>query len=128
MIAARGRRGVIVRADALALARREPVATAASRNRLPSVFALRDFVDAGGLISYGAVWTDVFRQAAGLVDRILRGARPADLPVARASRFELVVNLRTARAIPLPIPLPFLRRAGRVIQCLDGRWRCPPPR
>ncbi len=108
--------GLIVLADALTLARREPIATAASRNRLPSVFALRDFVDAGGLISYGAVWTDVFRQAAGLVDRILRGARPADLPVARASRFELVVNLRTARAIPLPIPLPLLRRADRVIQ------------
>jgi putative ABC transport system substrate-binding protein len=108
--------GLIVLADALTLARREPIATAASRNRLPSGFALRDFVDAGGLISYGAVWTDVFRQAAGVVDRVLRGARPADLPVARASRFELVINLRTARAIPLPIPLPLLRRADRVIE------------
>jgi len=107
---------VIVVADALTLARREMIATAASRNGLPSVFALRDFVDAGGLISYGATWTDVFGQAAGLVDRILRGARPADLPVARASRFELIVNLRAARAIPVPIPLPLLRRADRVIQ------------
>jgi putative tryptophan/tyrosine transport system substrate-binding protein len=107
---------VIVLADALTLARRETIATAASRNGLPSVFALRDFVDAGGLISYGATWTDVFGQAAGLVDRILRGARPADLPVARASRFELIVNLRAARAIPVPIPLPLLRRADRVIQ------------
>jgi putative ABC transport system substrate-binding protein len=107
---------LIVLADALTLARRAPIATAASRNGLPSVFALRDFVDAGGLISYGATWTDVFRQAAGLVDRILRGARPADLPVARASRFELIVNLRTARAIPVPIPLALLRRADRVIQ------------
>jgi putative tryptophan/tyrosine transport system substrate-binding protein len=107
---------LIVLTDALTLARREPIATAASRNGLPSVFALRDFVDAGGLISYGATWTDVFRQAAGLVDRILRGARPADLPVVRASRFELIVNLRTARAIPVSIPLPLLRRADRVIQ------------
>ena len=107
---------LIVLADALTLARREAIATAASRNSLPSVFALRDFVDAGGLISYGATWTDLFRQAAGYVDRILRGARPADLPVARASRFELIVNLRTARAIPVPIPLPLLRRADRVIQ------------
>jgi putative ABC transport system substrate-binding protein len=73
-------------------------------------------VDAGGLISYGATWTDVFRQAAGFVDQILRGARPADLPLARASRFELIVNLRTARSIPVSIPLPLLRRADRVIQ------------
>jgi putative ABC transport system substrate-binding protein len=107
---------LIVLADALMLARREAIATAASRNRLPSVFAVRDFVDAGGLISYGATWPDVFRQAAGFVDRILRGARPADLPLARASRFELIVNLRTARAIPVPIPLPLLRRADRVIE------------
>jgi putative ABC transport system substrate-binding protein len=107
---------LVVLADALTLARREAIAKAASRNGLPSVFALRDFVDAGGLISYGATWTDVFRQAAGFVDQILRGARPADLPLARASRFELIVNLRTARLIPVPIPLPLLRRADRVIQ------------
>ena len=107
---------LVVLADALTLARREAIAKAASRNGLPSVFALRDFVDAGGLISYGATWTDVFRQAAGFVDQILRGARPADLPLARASRFELIVNLRTARSISVPIPLPLLRRADRVIQ------------
>ena len=107
---------LVVLADALTLARREAIAKAASRNGLPSVFALRDFVDAGGLISYGATWTDVFRQAAGFVDQILRGARPADLPLARASRFELIVNLRTARSIPVSIPLPLLRRADRVIQ------------
>ena len=108
--------GLIVLADALTLARREPIATFTSRIRLPTVFALRDFVDAGGLLSYGATWADVFRQAAGLVDRILRGARPIDLPVTRASRFELVINLRTARALALPIPLPLLHQADRVIQ------------
>jgi putative ABC transport system substrate-binding protein len=109
--------GLIVLADALTLARREPIAASARRMRLPAVFALRDFADAGGLLSYGAAWTDVFRQAAALVDRILKGASPADLPpVARASRFELVINLRTARALGLPIPLPLLRRADRVIE------------
>ena len=102
--------------DELTLARREPIAAFASRNRLPTVFPLRDFVDAGGLLSYGAVWTDVFRQAAGLVDRILRGARPSELPVTRASRFELVINLRTARALALPIPSSLLQQADRVLQ------------
>ena len=108
--------GLIVLADELTLARREPIAAFASRIRLPTVFPLRDFVDAGGLLSYGAVWTDVFRQAAGLVDRILRGARPSELPVTRASRFELVINLRTARALALPIPSSLLRQADRVLQ------------
>jgi putative ABC transport system substrate-binding protein len=108
--------GLIVLADALTLARREPIATLARRLRLPAVFALRDFADAGGLLSYGAAWTDLFRQAAGFVDRILRGARPSDLPLTRASRFELVINLRTARALALPIPASLLRRADRVIE------------
>src|SRR6266849_3991211 len=108
--------GLIVLADELTLARREPIAAFASRIRLPTVFPLRDFVDAGGLLSYGAVWTDVFRQAAGLVDRILRGARPSELPVTRASRFELVINLRTARALALPIPSSLLQQADRVLQ------------
>src|SRR5262249_3862573 len=114
---------LIVLADALMLARRETIATAASRNGLPSVSALRDFVDAGGLISYGATWTDVFRQAAGLVDRILRGARPSNLPMARTSRLELIGTRPTPRAIPLPIPLPLLRLGVRVIQCAGG-GRC----
>ena len=80
------------------------------------MFPFRDFVDAGGLLSYGARWTDVFRLTAGIVDRILRGARPSDLPVTRATQFELVVNLRTARALALAIPVSLLQRADRVIQ------------
>jgi putative ABC transport system substrate-binding protein len=108
--------GLIVLADSLALRHRESITTHARRMRLPAVFALRDFVDAGGLLSYGAAWTDLFRQAAALVDQILRGARPSDLPIARASRLELVINLRTARAFTFPMPLSLLRRADRVIQ------------
>jgi putative tryptophan/tyrosine transport system substrate-binding protein len=108
--------GLIVVADALTLARREPIATLARRARLPAVYALRDFADAGGLLSYGAAWSDLFRQAAGFVDRILKGARPSELPVTRASRFELVINLRTARALALPLPASLLRRADRVIE------------
>ena len=108
--------GLLVLADALTLAHRERLATFARRARLPAVFPFRDFVDAGGLLAYGANWTDVFRQTAGLVDRILRGARPADLPVTRAPRFELVINLRAARAMTLTIPAVLLQRADRVIQ------------
>ena len=108
--------GLIVLADALTLAHRQQLATFASRARLPAVFPFRDFVDAGGLLAYGANWTDVFRQTAALVDRILRGARPADVPVTRASHFELVINLRAARALGLPIPSSLLQRADRVIQ------------
>jgi putative tryptophan/tyrosine transport system substrate-binding protein len=108
--------GLLVVADALTLARRAPIATQAMRMRLPAVFALRDFADAGGLLSYGAAWTDLFRQAAGFVDRILKGARPSDLPLARASRFELVINLGAARALALPMPVSLLRRADRVIE------------
>lgn len=108
--------GVIVLSDALVLAHRQRIATLASRTRLPTIFPLRDFVDAGGLLSYGAAWTDVFGRAAGLVDRILKGARPSDLPVTRAARSELVVNLRTARALALTMPSSLLRRADRVIE------------
>jgi len=108
--------GLIVLPDALTFAHRQRIATFVNRNRLPTVFPFRDFVDAGGLLSYGARWTDVFRLTAGIVDRILRGARPSDLPVTRATQFELVVNLRTARALALAIPVSLLQRADRVIQ------------
>jgi putative ABC transport system substrate-binding protein len=108
--------GLIVLSDALVLAHRQRIASLASRARLPAMFPFRDFVDAGGLIAYGPAWPDVFDQAARLVDRILRGARPSDLPVARAGRSELVINLRTARALALKIPAPLLQRADRVIQ------------
>jgi putative tryptophan/tyrosine transport system substrate-binding protein len=108
--------GLIVLADAVTLAHRQRLATFASRNKLPAVFPARDFADAGGLLAYGANWTDVFRQAGGLVDQILRGARPADLGIRRAAHFELVINLRAARALPVTVPVSLLQRADRVIE------------
>ncbi len=108
--------GLIVLADAVTLAHRQRLATFTSRAKLPAVFPFRDFADAGGLLAYGANWADVFRQTAGLVDRILRGARPADLGIHRASRFELVINLRAARALPLRVPSSLLQRADRIIE------------
>ena len=108
--------GLIVLADAVTLAHRQRLATFASRVKLPAVFPSRDFADAGGLLAYGANWTEVFRQTAALVDQILRGVKPADLGIRRAARFELVVNLHAARAIPVAIPSSLLQRADRVIE------------
>ena len=108
--------GLLVLADAITLAHRQRLATFTSRGKLPAVFPFRDFADAGGLLAYGANWTDVFRQTAELVDRILRGAKPAALGIRRASRFELVVNLRTARALSVKVPSSLLQRADRVIE------------
>lgn len=108
--------GLIVLADAVTLAHRQRLATFASRAKLPAVFPSRDFADAGGLLAYGANWTDVFRQTAALVDQILRGAKPADLGIRRAARFELVINLRAARAMPVTVPSALLQRADRVIE------------
>jgi putative ABC transport system substrate-binding protein len=100
----------------VAFANRGPIASYAQRNRLPSMYAAREFVDAGGLMSYGPSGPDSRRRAAIYVDKILKGAKPAELPVEQPAKFELVINLKTAKALGLTIPQSLLRRADQVIQ------------
>jgi putative ABC transport system substrate-binding protein len=95
---------------------RQRVVELATQHAIPVSYAISDFVDAGGLMSYGPDLTDLSRRAASYVDRILRGANPADLPVEQPTKFELAINLKTAKALGLKIPDTFLARADRVIQ------------
>ena len=97
-------------------ANKEKIVEAARIVKLPTIFGFREFVDAGGLISYGPNFTDLFKRAADLTDKILRGAKPAEIPVEQPVKFELVINLKTARAIGLDVPGTLLARADEVIE------------
>jgi putative ABC transport system substrate-binding protein len=107
---------LVFSAGTIGFANRGQVASFAQRNRLPSMYAQSEYVDAGGLMSYGTNFTDLSRRAATYVDKILKGAKPADLPVEQPKKFELVINLKTAKQIGLTIPQSVLYRADKVIR------------
>jgi putative tryptophan/tyrosine transport system substrate-binding protein len=102
--------------DALIAANRTQIVTLALSARLPTILSYRDYVEAGGLMSYGPNYADLFRRAADMVDKILHGTKPGDIPVEQPSKFELVINLATARAIGLTVPPTVLTRADEVIE------------
>jgi ABC-type uncharacterized transport system substrate-binding protein len=108
--------GLIVTASALATRHRDLIIALAARLRLPAVYPYRYFVTVGGLISYGPDFVDQYWQAAGYVDRILKGDKPAELPVQAATKYELAINLKTAKALGLTVPPAVLARAGEVIE------------
>ncbi len=108
--------GLILTASPLSAVHRDLIITLAARYKLPAVYITREFVAAGGLISYGPNFIDQFRRAAGYVDRILKGAKPADLPVQAPTKYELAINLKTAKALGLTIPQSILARADDVIE------------
>ena len=102
--------------DPLANTHRLRINTFALAARLPTMHSQREFVEAGGLMSYGANFTDLFRRAADFVDKILRGAKPADIPVEQPTKFDLIINLTTAKALGLEVPPTVLARADEVIE------------
>ena len=108
--------GLIVTASALATRHRDLITALAARYRLPAIYASRHFVAAGGLVSYGPDFVDQFRQAAGYVDHILKGEKPADLPVQASTKYYTVLNLKTAKALGLELPPMLLARADEVIE------------
>jgi putative tryptophan/tyrosine transport system substrate-binding protein len=116
MTAARAEALIVPAPNPVAFANRGRIARLAQSNRLPSIYVFRDYADAGGLMAYGPNAADLWRRAATYVDKILKGARPGDLPVEQPSKFDLVINLKTAKMLGLTMPASLLRRADDVIQ------------
>jgi putative tryptophan/tyrosine transport system substrate-binding protein len=107
---------ILVVSDPMFLSDRTRLADLATKSRLPAIYAVLEHVEAGGLMAYAADRVDMFRRAADYVDKILKGAKPADLPVEQPTKFEFIINLKTAKQIGLPIPPNVLARADRVIK------------
>ena len=108
--------GILVLRDAVFRAQRAQITALAAKNRLPAVYGLREEAEAGGLVAYGASVPQLYRRAATYVDKILKGAKPGDLPVEQPTKFELVINLETAKTLGLTIPPSLLLRADQVIE------------
>jgi putative ABC transport system substrate-binding protein len=107
---------LIITASQFAVDRPDVIATLAARHKLPAIYPYRYFLSAGGLMSYGPDSIDPYRRAAGYVDRILKGEKPADLPVQAPTKYELVINLKTAKALGLDVPPTLLARADELIE------------
>jgi putative ABC transport system substrate-binding protein len=108
--------GLMFLPDPFTIFHRELIVDLTARHRLPAIYVVRPFVSAGGLISYGVDVTDLYRRATDYVDRILKGAKPEDLPIQQPTKFELVINLKTAKALGLTVPATLLARADEVIE------------
>ena len=108
--------GLILTGSALATVHRDLIITLAARHKLPTVYPFSFFTKAGGLISYGPSFDDQVRHTAGYVDRILKGEKPGDLPVQTPTKYELVINLKTAKALGMTVPRPLLERADEIIE------------
>ena len=115
-IAKEPRMALVVIENARLIAQRTRIAELAARHRVPAMFSVKEHVEVGGLLSYGPDLVDVHYRAATYVDKIFKGAKPADLPVEQPTKFELVINLKTARALGLTIPPSLLLRADQVIE------------
>lgn len=107
---------IVPTAGRVTFAARKPIAQLAIKYRLPAIYQEQEFVDEGGLLSYGPNFSDLYRRAAYFVDKILRGAKPADLPIEQPRKFDFVINLKTAKQIGLTIPPNVLARADKVIK------------